>query len=29
MKVIDTRKMSLRQKRESVLEATIMAKINC
>ena len=29
MKVVDTRKMNQHQKRESVLEATIMAKVQC
>ena len=29
MKVVDTKKMSSNQKRESVLEATIMAKVQC
>lgn len=29
MKVVDTRRMNAHQKRESVLEATIMSKINC
>jgi serine/threonine protein kinase len=29
MKVVETRKMSSNQKRESVLEATIMSKVHC